>query len=389
MGPENFDKIEDGQLIDMLGRIDFSAPDFDRTVLAGDDLGGIFRSLERESLAAMGKDQIMGAIGGLKANDFKGWDPAAAFGVFENIDFEQSKGLEHMGGLVGAMGLDEFRNIDGDQLNGLFDSFAFGGPGFDLATSGMDKNDIAGMMAAMDGEHMAQLGNEGIKGALQHLDNKAMGAWEGGKAFEVFSTLGFDEARGLDQLEGMVGRFDAEHIQQLGAGLGDLLGSLDFQNNGAVLKDFSFDTLTVLTPAEFESLGLEQLVNLTGTTGSDGIVGLDPGQIQTMVGHIGAGSFREFDPSVVGGMFAGLDFEQIGGFDHETMKAALEAAGADLLGGMGDFNAIAGANTAFDELANLADIGAALEQDGASVIQDGAFSFFGGNLFGSSPTPHP
>ena len=83
-------------------------------------------------------------------------------------------------------------------------------------------------------------------------------------------------------------------------------------------------------------------------------------------------------------MFAGLDNDQIGGFDHETMKAALEAAGADLLGGLGDFGSIAGASTAFDELANLADLGAALEQDGASVIQDGAFIFFGGNLFGSN-----
>ena len=87
---------------------------------------------------------------------------------------------------------------------------------------------------------------------------------------------------------------------------------------------------------------------------------------------------------MVGGMFAGLDQDQIGGFDHETLEAALEAAGANLLGGLGDFNAIADANTAFDELANLAGFGSALEQDGSFVIQDGVFDFFGGNLFGSN-----
>ena len=384
MGRENFDKIEDSQLVDMFSRIDFLAADFDYTVLGGEDLGGIFGSLEHESLAAMGQDQIMAAIGGLKANDFRGWDPGAAFNVFDNIDFDQSKGLEHMGGLVGAMGPDQFQNIEGDKLLGLFDSFSFGGPGFDLGSSGMDQDDIAAMMGAMDFEHISELGNEGIVGALQHLDNKAMGAWDGSTAFDIFSTIGFEEALGIDQLEGIVANFAGEHIQQLGGNLGSLLGSLDFQNNGDILRDFSFDTLGVLSPEDFQALGNQQLADLANNIGGEGITGLDAGQLYAFVENIKSDFFGDFDPSVVGGMFAGLDNDQIGGFDHETMKAALEAAGADLLGGLGDFGSIAGASTAFDELANLADLGAALEQDGASVIQDGAFIFFGGNLFGSN-----
>ena len=66
------------------------------------------------------------------------------------------------------------------------------------------------------------------------------------------------------------------------------------------------------------------------------------------------------------------------------MEAALEAATANLLGGLGDFSAISSANTAFNELAGLADIGVALEQDGASAIQSGVIDIFGGNLFGSN-----
>ena len=209
-----------------------------------------------------------------------------------------------------------------------------------------------------------------------------MGAWEAGTAFDIFSAIDFEQALALDQLEGMVGNFAADQIRQLGDGLGSLLGSLDFQNNGEVLKDFSFDTLRVLSPEDFQGLDVQQLVDLANTTGGDGIVGLDAGQLQTMVGNIQADFFAEFDPSVVGGIFAGLDHDQIGGFDHETLEAALEAAGANLLGGLGDFNAIAGVNTAFDELANLADFDEALEQDGSFVIQDGVFSFFSGNLFG-------
>ena len=246
----------------------------------------------------------------------------------------------------------------------------------------MDRDDIAGMMGAMDLEHMMELGNEGMIGALQHLDDKAMGAWDGGTAFDVFTTIGFENALDIDQLEGIVANFAAEHIQQLGDNLGGLLGSLDFQNNGEVLKDFSFDTLGILSPEDFRSLGVQHLVDLTNTTGGDGIAGLGADQLHIMLESIKAGQFGNFDPSVVGGMFAGLDHDQIGGFDRETMEAALAAAGADLLGGLGDFNAISGANTAFNELANLADLGAALEQDGSTAIHDGAFNLFGGNLFG-------
>ncbi len=382
MGPEHFGEIEDGQLVDLFARIDFSAPDFDRTILGGEDLGGIFASLEYESLAAMGQDQIMDAIGGLNAGDFRSWDPGAAYNVFENIDFELSKGMEHMGGLVGAMGPDQFQNIEGDKLLGLFDSFAFGGPEFDLATSGMDQDDIAAMIGAMDGQHLVELGDASIIGALQHLDGKAMGAWAGGTAFDIFSTIGLEQALGLDQLEGIVGNFAAEQIQQLGDDLSGLLGSLDFQNNGEVLRDFSFDTLSVLGPEDFQGLDVQQLVDLANTTGGDGILGLDSEQLQAIVENIRADSFQEFDPSVVGGMFAGLDYDQISGFDHEAMEAALEAVGANLLGGLGDFDGIAGTATAFDELANFADLGEALELDGSFAIQDGVFNFFGANLFG-------
>ena len=87
---------------------------------------------------------------------------------------------------------------------------------------------------------------------------------------------------------------------------------------------------------------------------------------------------------MVGGMFAGLDHEQIGGYHHETMEAALEATGANLLGGLGAFDSFTGANTAFDELAGLADLAAVLEHDGSSEIHDEVFNFFGGNLFGTN-----
>lgn len=83
-------------------------------------------------------------------------------------------------------------------------------------------------------------------------------------------------------------------------------------------------------------------------------------------------------------MFAEMDPDQMGGFDFETMEAALEAAGANLLGGLGDFDGFNGADTAFEELAGLADFADALEHDGEFVIEEGVVDFFGGNLFGSN-----
>jgi len=67
-----------------------------------------------------------------------------------------------------------------------------------------------------------------------------------------------------------------------------------------------------------------------------------------------------------------------------TPVPTLEAAGANLLGGLGDFSSISGASTAFNELAELADLGAALEQDGSFALQAGVIDIFGGNLFGSN-----
>lgn len=118
-----------------------------------------------------------------------------------------------------------------------------------------------------------------------------------------------------------------------------MLENLDFQNNGEVLQDFSLGTLGVLNSDDFPGLGVQQLLDLANTTDGDEIVGLDADPLQSIIGNVQGDSFNEFDSSVVGGIFAGPDYDQIGEFDHETMEAALEAAGANLLGGLGDFNA--------------------------------------------------
>jgi hypothetical protein len=207
-------------------------------------------------------------------------------------------------------------------------------------------------------------------------------AWEGREAFEVFNTIGVERALGLDQLEGIVGNFGAEHVQQLGDNLGEILGALDFEAGAGVLGDFSFEALSSLSGDQVGALDPAHLIGLTNTIGGDNIIGLGAEQLETIVGNLQAGAFADFDPAVVGGMFAGLDADQIGNIGIETLGAALEAAGANLLGGLGDFNSISGGATSFDLLADATDLTSALAQDGSGQLQEGAVSFFGGSLFG-------
>ena len=382
MGGEQYAQIDDRQMVDIFSRIDFQAPDFDREVLTGENLGGIFGSLDHESFQELGQEHIFESIEGLQANDFGQWDPEAAFNVFENIDFTQVVELENLDGLVGAFNPEHFDNVDDEHLIGMIGSFGFGGPDFDLATSALDGQDVAGLIGSLDGEHLGELGGDGVIEAIQHLSDGDFTLWEGGEAFDVFNTIGVEQALGLDQLEGIVGNFGAEHVEQLGENLGEILGALDFEAGAGVLGDFSFEALSSLSGDQVGALDPLHLIGLTNTTGGDNIIGLGAEQIETIVGNLEAGAFADFDPTVVGGMFAGMDGDQIGNFELETLGAALEAAGANLLGGLGDFNAISGGATSFDLLADATDLTDALAQDGSGQLQEGAVNFFSGSLFG-------
>ena len=101
--------------------------------------------------------------------------------------------------------------------------------------------------------------------------------WEGGEAFAVFNTIGVEQALGLDQLEGIVGNFRAEHVQQLGDNLGEILGALDFEAGAGVLGDFSFEVLSSLSGDQVGALDSAHLIGLTNTTGGENIIGLGAG----------------------------------------------------------------------------------------------------------------
>jgi len=99
-----------------------------------------------------------------------------------------------------------------------------------------------------------------------------------------------------------------------------------------------------------------------------------------MVTNLEAGDFGALDPGAVSGMVAGLDGDQLGTLDDGHQEAALDALGADLLGGgAANFDDITGGATSFDLLADVAGPAAG---DGGTALQGDALDIFGGALFG-------
>jgi hypothetical protein len=110
-----------------------------------------------------------------------------------------------------------------------------------------------------------------------------------------------------------------------------------------------------------------------------------------MVLNLEAGDFGDLDAGAVSGMVAGLDGSQLGTLDADHLEATLDALGADLLGGgAANFGNIAGGDTGFELLADVAGtvtvdgetLASALVADGGSTLQGDALDIFGGGLFG-------
>ncbi|NQW22605.1 MAG: hypothetical protein HQ475_04075 [SAR202 cluster bacterium] len=381
-GQEHYEHMGTDLVFAMMGKVDFTAPDFDKSVFSGEDVGHAFAAMDFDDIQGLG-DKVFEAIGRFESGDISKWDPEAAFNVFNSGDFDQVKGLGQIGGLVGAMGNEFMAQVDDDKLLALFEGFNFGSQEFETREAGLDGKDIAGLMGNMDRDHLNALGGQGIIDAMQRVGKlEDLGVMGGDAAFDVFAVVGLADLKDLDQFEGLVANFRAEQIQEFGDQFGDILKNVDFKTNGAVLGEFSFDALDGLFGAGLFGAGdLETpdvLADLANSVGGDQIFHLHPDKLQELVVNVNPNDFTKFSPTALSGMFAGMDQDQIAGFDFEKMRAVIEAAEANFLGGFGRFDGIAGGDTAFDLLANAQGFDNALEG-----FSGGAVDFFGRNLFGN------
>ena len=365
---------------EMMDKVDFAAADFDPTVLSGEDVGHAFAAMDFDQIQGLG-DKVHEALGKFESGDVSKWDPQAAFDVFSAGDFDQVKGLDQIDGIVGAMGHEFLGQIDGDQRVDLLQTLNLGGEDFENVAGTLDGRDIAGLMDGLGRNHLDQMGGQGILNAMQQIGNlEDLGVMGSDTAFDVLATVGMSEFQGLEQFDGLVANFGSEQIQELAGQFGDVLDNLDFQTNGALLGDFSFNALDTGLGNNF-SFGVERelrLVDLANSVGGGRIFEIDPENLADLVGDVDPDTYANFDPSALTGMFAGLGHDQITGLDTERVEAAIDAVGANFLDGLGGFDSISGGDTAFDLLASVQDLGSALEG-----FQAAAVDVFGGNLFGN------
>ena len=378
-GKEHYEQLGGDLVADIIGKIDFASPDFDPTVLSGDAVGHAFGAMDFGHLQGLG-DKVLEAVDAFEAVDVGRWDPQAAFNVFNAGEFSDVKGLGAIGGLIGAMGQEFLGQVDPGQRVELFQVLNFDSSGEDI--DGLDGQDIAALMGGLDRSHLDQLGGQGILNAMGRIGNlEDLGIIGGDTALDVLGAVGLGELQDLDQFDGVIANLRAEHIQNLGGQIGEILANLDFRTNGALLGDFSFGALDAIAGGQTEGFGLSdldsgKLADLANSVGGGRIFHLETGKLEDMVNSLDANGFNQFDPTAVSGIFAGLNHDQIVGFDTDKLEAAIEAAGANFLGGIGAFDGIAGRDAAFDQLARFQDLGNALEG-----FEGAALAIFAGNLF--------
>jgi hypothetical protein len=391
---DHYERIGGDLVKEMIGNVDFGGADFDPTVLDGEAVGHAFAAMDFGQIQGLG-DKVHEAIGQFESGDVSRWDPQAAFNVFSAGDFDQVKALGQIDGLVGAMGHEFLRQIDADQRVELFDGFKFEleGQDFEDAAGGLDGQDIAGLISGMD-RALIDRRSGSILNAIGHIGNlENLGVIGGDTAFDVLGAVGLGEIQNLDQFDGLVANLRAEHIQQLGGELTQVLDNLDFQANGALLGGFSFDVLDqIFGDGEVTLRGLDaifgdgkatlggldtsgKLADLANSVGGGRIFRLDSGKLENLVNSVDPNGYANWDPNALSGAFAGLGHDQIVGFDKDKMEAAINAAGANFLGGT-SWEETTGGATGFGLLAQFQDLEVAHEG-----FQSAAIDFFAGNLF--------
>ena len=380
----HYEQLGGNLVAELIGKVDFAGADFDPTVFSAEAAGHAIGAMDFGQVQGLG-ETVLDIIRNFESGDVsRTWDPQTALNVFNAGDFDQVKGLDQIDGLIGAIGHEGLAQIDDDKLVELFEGFKFEltGEEFENLSGGLDGQTIAGLIGNLDQDHLGQVGSLGILNAFQHISNlEHVGLIDGGVSLNVLTTVGVSEFQNLDQFDGLVANLRLDQIQELGARFGQVLDNLDFQANGALLGGFSFDALDAIAGGQVGGLDLlgfdsGKLAELANSVGGGQIFHLDAGKLEDFVNSVDANGFNQFDQSVVGGVFAGLDHDQIVGFDPDKIEAAIEAAGANFLGGIGGFGGIAGGDAAFDQLARFQDLDTVLEE-----FQGAALAIFAGNLF--------
>lgn len=372
-----------------------SAEQAGEVMLDGEQWKGILGSLDHEGITGLSEQLKDSAYDAIDGNGFLLLPPENAAAFFESSllgeDTDFAAKLAELGddahNLLAAADHDFYSEI-ADKMEEVFDSIDF--QGLDLGRSALDGSDIGAILGEM-GDALVGKDSDDILAALAHTDASDLLVIEAGVAADLIAAIGLGEIAAIAQFDGLVANLTHEEIvQDLGQDLRQVINNLDFGENSDLLAEFSLNALDTITGGDLPDLDLGdldqiRLADLANSVGGGQIFTLAPEQLRKIVLTSDPIGIQLFDEDVVEGVFAGLNVEQITGFDQATLESALEAAHANFLGGVGDFASIAGGDTAYDLIAESSDIAQALIEDGSFTITNEAVDLFRSTLFGTEP----
>lgn len=372
-----------------------SAEGAGQVLLDGEQWEGILGSLDHEGITGLSEQLKDLAYDAIEGTGFLLLPPENAAAFFESSllgeDTDFAAKLAELGddahNLLAAADHDFYAEI-GDKMEEIFDSIDF--HDLDLRESALDGSDIGAILGEM-GEALAGKDIDDILAALAHTHASDLLAIEAHVASDLIAAIGLDQVVAIAQFDGLVANLTQEEIiQDLGQDLIQVLDNLDFGENSDLLAEFSLNAMDTITGSDLPDIDLSdldpaRLAHLANSVGGDEIFTLAPEQLREIVLTSDPFGIQLLDEDVVGGIFAGLDVEQITGFDQGILESALDAARANLLGGLGDFASIAVGDTAYDLIAEASDIAQALIEDGSFTIRDEAVDLFRSRLFGTEP----
>ena len=234
------------------------------------------------------------------------------------------------------------------------------------------------MFGALDRERLGEFGGEKVLKSIQALVDGDFGGLDANSAFNIFDTLGVQDALGLESLGGIVGQFDASIFEELGnPGAFDVVKALEARDFEALDTAAAFGFCTILDHSQLTEVEIDNLIGLFSSVG-EGASNLPADHINSYINSIGTEDIGTLDPAVAGNLVGAAGDDDISNLASDLQEAYLNTLAADLLGiGAAGFGAAGTADTVFNFLPPGAYV------DGSSLSDAiGAANPFAGLPFG-------
>jgi hypothetical protein len=350
---------------------------------------GALGAMNPKDIAGLGNNVVGNAVGSLGSKDFLAIppdqvlammqstvlksDPQAGGGAQPNLGQYSGK----LDGMLGALGADQYKQIDPGAMLGMMQAMNLGGQGFDLSKTALQGKDVANMFGALDQQRLGEFGGEKLLGSINDLQKGDFVDLDAKGAFNIYKTLGA-EGPNLGNLAGIAGRFDADTYKEMGnKDTFDIVKALEKGDFKALDALGANGACPILDHSQLGELGAPALASMITGVGA-GASDLPKEHIQTYLQGFKAGDVGTLDQGVAGNLVGAAADADLSNLAPDVQNAYLQNLGAGILGAAG-FGAAGGPG---DTVFNIVPAGAYLGGSLAQVIAAAGGPLFGGNLFG-------